>query len=178
MTEDTMSEEFNYTKVYRENGNGKYLAEGETLEGVVQKDAEVLEKHGVSGEEVGRSLRRLFSSYSTFSLSPQSQELAQGIMVGRQVYDLGSEYCPYLSGVSSNVDWHVKVEGLPNGNKAHLPEGGPTFVSNMLPEMIERLEFFEGEVFYGIKPEWALAVHNRVKDSDIVPYEPKYTKDA
>ncbi len=172
------SEEYDYTRGYREHGNGKYLADGETLEGVVQKDAEVLDKHGVTREEVGRNLRRLLSSYSNFALSSQSQELAPGVTVWRQIYDLGSERCPYLRGVSSNIDWRVEVEGLLNGNKAYHPEEGPTFVSDMLPEMIEKLGFFEGEVFYGIKPEWAIAVNQRVKDSNVVPYQSKYTNDA
>ncbi|MBI4019720.1 MAG: hypothetical protein HY367_00180 [Candidatus Aenigmarchaeota archaeon] len=175
-----MKKPFNYTEAYRKYGNEKYLAPGETFEQVVARDAETLKHHGVTREEIGSSLRRLFSTYNDFlgHRAPGPQEPVAGMRLGRHYWELGSEGCPYLSGVASSIDWIVGVEGLPNGNKAHHPEDGPTFVSDMLPAMIEQLGFFEGNVYYGIKPEWAVAVHNMVKDADLPPYVPKYEKRA
>lgn len=174
-------ENFDYTTAYREHGNGIYLEKGETFEGVVARDTKVLETHGVTKEQIGQSLKKLFSSYDEFLprrgiRGPQSP--CPEIKMSRQVWDLGQEFCPYLDGVSSSVDWWIKVDGLSNGNKGYHPKDGPTVVSEMLPEMIERLGFFEGTVFYGIKPEWTIAVHNIIKKYELVQYRRIHTKNA
>lgn len=64
------------------------------------------------------------------------------------------------------------------GNKGYHPKDRPTVVSEMLPEMIEKLGFFEGTVYYGIKPEWAIAVHNIIKKYEFIPYKRTETKNA
>ncbi len=171
-------ESYDYTTAYGEHGNGKYLAEGETLEKTIEEDAKILREHNISKKEIGRSLRKLFLTYNDFALSPSQQEPVKGIVIWREYYDLGSETCPYVNGLYSNIDWRVQVDGLNNGNKKYHPKDGPTFVSDMLPEMIEKIGFFEGNVFYGIKPEWVIAVHEMVKDAKLVPYEPKHAERA
>lgn len=175
-----MTEQFDYTNAYREHGNGIYLQNGQTYEEVVAQDAAILAKHGVAAEDVGRSLRTLFSTYNTFhELKVRTlQNPHPRITLGRMVFELGFEPCRYLPGVTSNIDWQIWVEGLGNGNKAYHPPDGPTFVSDMVPAMIERLAFFEGDVFYGIKPEWAVTVHKIVKQANLEPYEPKFTNIA
>ena len=171
---------FNYTEAYRQHGNEKYLGEGETFEGVVAQDAKILEMHGVTKEEVGQSLRAIFSTFSEFLRlrAPGAQHPCLEIKLGSHTYELGFEGCPYVRGLSSNRDWIVVVEGLSNGNKAYHPEHGPTLVSDMLPAMIEQRGFFEGTVFYGIKPEWAIAVHRIVQANELTPYAPKKTPRA
>ncbi len=171
---------FNYTEAYQQHGNGKYLGEGEIFEGVVAQDAKVLEEHGVTKEEVGQSLRALFSTFNEFLRlrAPGAQHPCPNIELGSHTYELGSESCPYVRGVDSNRDWIVGVEGLSNGNKAYHPEHGPTFVSDMLPDMIEQLGFFEGSVFYGIKPEWAIAVHRIVQQNELTPYISRHEQRA
>lgn len=173
-------EHYNYTEAYRQFGNEKYLADDETLEQVIAQDAEILKHHGVSQEEIAHSLRRLFSTFNDFLAhrSPGPQEPMKGIRLWKYVFDLGVEYCPYLAGVYSNTDWLVWVEGLQNGNKGYHPKNGPTNVSDMLPAMIEKMGFFEGKIFYGIKLEWAIAVHNLVRDVPLTSYVPRYEKRA
>ena len=175
-----MSEKFDYTKAYREHGNEIYLEKGETFEEVVARDALVLAEHGVTAEEIGRSLRRLVSTWNTFHeyrvRTPQSP--VPGLKITRRYWDLGYEPCPYLPGVTSNIDWRISVDGMDNGNKAYHPQDGPTYVSDMLPDMIERLGFFEGSVYYGIKPEWAIAVHKLFQGKELPPYVPEMRADA
>lgn len=110
-------EKFDYTTAYREHGNGIYLEKGETFEEVVTQDAKVLEAHGVTKEEIGQSLKKLFSTYDEFIprrglRGPQTP--CPEIKMSRQVWDLGQEFCPYLNGVSSGIDWWIKVDGLSN----------------------------------------------------------------
>jgi hypothetical protein len=173
-------DQYNYTQAYREHGNMKYLAEGETFEGVVAHDAAILAECGVSQEEVGLSLRGLFSTLNTFlpSRAPQVNEPVPGIVLSRQVFELGQEHSPYLRGAYSNTDWYVYTENMSNGNKAYHPISGPTIVSDMLPEMIAQLGFFEGTVYYGIDPLWAVAIHRLMEKYRPEPYVPVYTMEA
>lgn len=178
--EDIDPTKFDYVTAYRVHGNEKYLAVGETFEEVVARDKAILDAHGVTHVEVGQSLRKLLSSFNMFlryrSTGPQYP--CPGIKMGNHIYELGVEYCPYIPGKYSNTDWHIWVDGLNNGNKAYHPLKGATFVSDMLPEMIEQHGFFEGSVFYGIQPEWAIAVHKIVQEYDPKPYVPIYTARA
>lgn len=172
--------QFDYTTAYREFGNGKYLASGETFEEVVARDKAILDAYGVTYAEVGQSLRKLLRSFNMFlrHRQPAPQFPIPGIKMGCQIFELGQEFCPYIKDKSSNIDWHIWVDGLNNGNKAYHPVTGATIVSNMLPEMIEQLGFFEGTLYYGIQPEWAVAVHKLVEHYDPKPYLPIYTKRA
>jgi len=88
------------------------------------------------------------------------------------------EYCPYVPGLYSNVNWHVFVDGLQNGNKAVHPKKGPTFVSDMMPEMLAKTGFFEGNVFFGVDPHWAAAIHRLVEQYNPRPYEPFFSPHA
>jgi len=178
--ESTAPGEYDYTSAYREYGNGVYLAKGEEFDEVVAEDGRILAEEGLTAGEAGNSLRRLLSSYNDFywHRKPGPQELLPGLTVDRQVHQLGQEYSPYLAGTTSNIDWRVNVEGLSNGNKAHHPKDGATFVSDMLPEMISELGFFEGSVFYGLQPEWVAAIHRLVQQHEPNIYEPSFSKDA
>jgi hypothetical protein len=170
---------FDYTTAYRA-GNGVYLAEGQTFEEVVNTDKAILEAEGITQEQVGNSLRQLFATWDDFIeiRDPQPQYPLPGIMLTRQVYLLGQELCPYVPGLSSGVNWHVFVDEIGNGNKAVHPIDGPTFVSDMMPEMIAKTGFFEGDVFFGIDPNWAVAMHRLVEKYQPQPYIPTLTKDA
>jgi hypothetical protein len=170
---------FDYTTAYRA-GNGVYLAEGQTFEEVVNSDKAILEAEGITQEQVGSSLRKLFATWDDFIeiRDPQPQYPLPGIMLTRQVYLLGQELCPYVPGLSSGVNWHVFVDEMGNGNKAVHPIDGPTFVSDMMPEMIAKTGFFEGDVFFGIDPNWAVAMHRLVEKYQPQPYIPTLTKDA
>lgn len=172
-------ETFDYTTAYR-TGNGVYLAEGQTFDEVVAKDRAILETHGVTQEQIGASLGKLFATWNDFIeiRDPQPQYPLPGVMLTRQVYLLGQECCPYVPGLYSGVNWHVFVDGMRNGNKAVHPLDGPTFVSEMMPEMIAKTGFFEGDVFFGIDPSWAVAVHKLVEEHDPQPYVPTLTKEA
>ncbi len=172
--------EYNYTQAYREFGNGEYLAKGESFDVVVARDRAILEALGVTAQEVGGSLRTLLASYNEFYRyrKPGPQELVPGVVVENQTFELGQEFSPYLKGVSSNVDWRVTAEGLNNGNKAYHPLTGPTFISDMLPEMIAQLGFFEGSVFYGLQPEWVTKIHELVQQHKPQPYAPVFEREA
>ncbi len=43
----------------------------------------------------------------------------------------------------------------------------PTLVSAMLPDLIREVHFFEGDVPYGIKPEWAVEIHRLVEKEGV-----------
>lgn len=174
------AEQYDYTTAYREHGNGVYLAEGETVESVVENDLRILERHGVTPERVGASLRKLLDTFDTFQelRDPGPQHPCPGVTLTRQVFLLGYEPCPYLDDATSSIDWRIHVDGLTNGNKARHPTAGPTFVSDMLPDMISRLGFFEGNVFYGIDPEWAVEIHRLVEGNNLTEYQPRYAKSA
>jgi hypothetical protein len=178
--ENLTAENYDYTTAYREHGNGIYLASGETFGGVIVRDVEILEREGVTKEEVGQSLRRLFNTYNTYleMRAPQIQEPIPGVILARQWFPLGYEQSPYIEGLHSSTDWRVYVKDMSNGNKAFHPPDGPTIVSDMLPRMIEELGFFEGQVFYGIQPEWAIAMHRLIDKHQPEPYVPTFTKDA
>jgi hypothetical protein len=178
--ERTAADSYDYTKAYREYGNGVYLAPGETFEEVVAKDAAILERHDATAEQVGQSLRKLFKTHNDFLeiRAPAIEEPIPGVKLSWQRFLLGYEPCPYIQDLHASIDWRVQVEGIPNGNKAHHPADGPTFVSDMLPAMIEQLGFFEGQVFYGIQPEWAVAIHRLVEEHKPEPYVPALTKNA
>lgn len=170
---------FDYTTAYRA-GNGVYLAEGEVFDEVVAQDQAILESYGLTKEIVGKSLGRLFATWNNFIeyRDPQPQYPVPGIMLTRQVYLLGQEWCPYVPGLCSGVNWHVFVEGMKNGNKAVHPKDGPTFVSEMMPEMIAKTGFFEGNVFFGVDPHWAVAIHRLVEEHNPQSYVPTFTKHA
>jgi hypothetical protein len=178
--ENVSAEFYDYTEAYREHGNGVYLAPGETIEEVVAQDAEILERHGVTKEQVGQSLRKLFNTHNNFLeiRAPDIEEPISGVKISWQRFLLGQEHSPYVPGLYSGMDWRVWIDGMHNGNKAYHPTDGPTFVSDMMPEMIEKLGFFEGQVFYGIQPEWAVAVHRLVEEHQPEPYIPTFSKNA
>jgi hypothetical protein len=169
-----------YVDAYQNHGNGKYLADDETYEEVVARDLATLAAAGVTKEQIGQRLRQLFQAFNTFLAHRDRgpQVIAPGISLWLQIWDLGYEACPYLPGVTSNIDWYVYAEGLQNGNKAYHPKTNPTVVSDMLPEMIEKLGFFEGQVFYGIDPVWAVAIWEKLKGVNLEPYVPKLEKRA
>src|SRR3989338_2641195 len=91
-TLDPEVETFNYTVAYRE-GNGVYLADGETFEDVVARDSAVLESYGLTSEEMGVCLRKLFATWNDFIelRDPQPQYPLPGVMLTRQMYLLGVE---------------------------------------------------------------------------------------
>ena len=43
----------------------------------------------------------------------------------------------------------------------------PTLVSAMMPGLIREVHFFEGDVPYGIKPEWAIEIHRIVEKEGV-----------
>lgn len=172
-------ETYNYTAAYREHGNMRYLAEGETFDNVVAHDGAILAEHGVTAEEVGQSLRHMFSTVNTYLTvrAPRIESPLPGVVLTMQSF-MGSEFSPYIKGLSSYRDWRVHTANMSNGNKAYHPIAGATFVSDMLPEMIAELGFFEGAVFYGIQPLWAIEIHRMIERYQPPVYEPVHTVDA
>lgn len=179
LTRPQKQEDFDYTAAYRA-GNGVYLAEGQTLEGVVAADRATLRQLGVTQEQVGSSLRQLLATWNDFVelRDPQPQCPFPGVVLSMQRYLLGQEWCPYVPGLYSSINWCVFTEGIANGNKAIHPIDGPTFVSDMMPEMIAKTGFFEGDVFFGVDPKWAALIRRMVELHQPQPYAPTFSQDA
>ncbi len=171
---------FDYTAAYR-RGNGIYLSPGETFDEEIAKAAAVLAENNVTAQEIGSSLRLLTSTYNRF-LGYRLQEPQQPcpeIKLKRKMWELGREIAPFGNGkYTSYIDWWVWVDGLGNGNRADHPPDGPTVISEMLPDLISDLGFFEGSVYYGIDPLWAISVHRFTEHRNLLPYKPLYSKEA
>lgn len=169
-----------YIQNYRTHGNENYLAPGETFADVAQDFERELADLGLTCEQVADSLERITATYNTFweHRLPGPQSPYPGINLYRYRYDLDFEASPYVSGVTSSIDWFIEIAGIENGNKAfHTPDCATT-VSDMLPKMLREACFPEGEVFFGLKAEWLAQVHQFTQDLDLSPYTPTFTPDA
>ena len=138
---------------------GHYLKEGQTFEDVVRQDAEVLKKAGVTHQQVGDALEKVLKSYNWHS-GGRNQRVNDILSVDAVEY-MGFEICPYDKNLTASRDFFVS--GVPNGNKAGRSAEDPTMVTEMMPNLIRKLQFFEGNVPYGIRPEWAIQVYEIVE---------------
>jgi len=136
-----------------------YLKEGQTFEDVVRQDAEVLRKAGVTHQQVGDALEKVLKSFNWHS-GGRNQKVNDTLSVDAVAYR-GFEICPYDNSLTASIDFFVS--GIPNGNKAGRSADDPTMVTKMMPDLIRKLQFFEGDVPYGIRPEWAIQVYEIVE---------------
>lgn len=149
-----------------------YLKEGQTFEEVVRQDAEVLRKAGVTHRQVGNALEKVLKSYNWHKEGRRFdfQRVNDTLSVSGVQYR-GIEVCPYDNSLIASRDFYVA--GLPNGNKEGNQHHEKTLVSEMIPDLIRKLHFFEGDVPYGIKPEWAVQVFEIVEKEGANIWIPK-----
>lgn len=138
---------------------GHYLKEGQVIEDVVRQDAEVLRKAGVSHQQVGDALEKVLKSYNWHS-GGRNQRVNDTLSVDAVAYR-GFEICPHDNSLTASRDFFIS--GIPNGNKTGRSADNPTMVTEMMPDLIRKLQFFEGDVPYGIRPEWAIQVYEIVE---------------
>ncbi len=138
---------------------GQYLKEGQTFEEVVGRDAEVLRKAGVTHQQVGDALEKVLNSYNWHS-GKKNQRVNDSLSINAVSYQ-ETEICPYDGSLTASRDFFVG--GIPNGNKVKNSPEDPTLVTEMMPDLIRKLQFFEGDVPYGIRPEWAIQVYQIVE---------------
>lgn len=148
---------------------GVYLAEGQTFEDVVRQDAEILRRSGVTYQQIGDALEKVLNSYNWHSCK-ESQKVNDTLSISAIQYK-GIEECPYDNKLVASRDF--LISGLPNGNKVRSSNQEPTLVTEMMPDLIRELHFFEGDVPYGICPEWAIQLYEIVKRDGATPWVPK-----
>jgi len=140
---------------------GVYLAEGQSFDEVVIRDSAILKKAGVTPEKVADSLQKVLNSYNWF-LDDDEQRVNDVLRVsGHQ--SKGVVFYPYDNAIHANSRDYL-VFGLPNGNKSSMNSDDPTAVGDILPKTIREQCFFEGDVPYGLRPEWVIQVHNIVTE--------------
>jgi len=145
---------------------GHYLKEGQTFESVIRQDAEILRKAGVTHQQVGDALEKVLKSFNwhkehKLKFSRDTTQRVNDTLSVNAVQYKGFEVCPYDKSLTASIDFFVN--GIPNGNKAGRSADDPTMVTEMMPNLIRKLQFFEGDVPYGIRPEWAIQVYEIVE---------------
>jgi hypothetical protein len=140
---------------------GHYLKEGQTFEEVVQKDTEVLKKAEITHQQVGDALEKVLKSFNWHSARDRGFQKVNDTLSVSAVRYRGFEICPYDNNLTASRDFFIS--GIPNGNKKGGSAEEPTTVTAMMPDLIRKLHFFEGDVSYGIKPEWAIQIYESVE---------------
>ena len=146
---------------------GIYLKPGERFDEVVKRDSEILHEAGLTHEQVADSLELVVKAYNPFKARKEnafSVQVNPSLTLLQRIYQ-GWEECPYDESLWAATDYFIA--GIPNGNKTGRASNQSTMVSAMLPELIRKLHFFEGEVPYGIKPQWAITIFQIVKKEGI-----------
>src|SRR3989338_825907 len=100
---------------------GQYLKEGQTFEEVVERDAEVLQKAGVTHQQVGDALERVLKSYNWHS-DKKNQKVNDSLSIDGVSYR-GMDFCPYDPSLTASRDFFVS--GIPNGNKVRNSADNP-----------------------------------------------------
>ena len=136
-----------------------YLKEGQTFEEVIRQDAEVLRNAGVTYQQVGDALEKVLKSFNWHS-GERNQRVNATLSVEAVGYK-GFEICPYDNSLIASRDFFIG--GIQNGNKAGRSADDLTIVTEMMPDLIRKLQFFEGDVPYGISPEWAIQVYKIIE---------------
>ena len=139
---------------------GIYLAEGQTFEVVVRHDTEILRKAGVTHQQVGDALEKVIQCFNWHSYVKDRK--VNDILFINAVGYRGFDICPYDKNLVASRDFFVSGI-LNNGNKVRSSVYDPTMVTGMMPDLIRKLHFFEGNVPYGINPEWAIQVYEIVE---------------